>query len=238
MEHKTIPLRELKLADPNSDGTIIKSFSGYGAAFGNVDSYGDVIAEGAFSKFIRDAMESKQPWPSMLSQHGGFGLTSEDMTPIGAWTSLAEDKFGLLTGGDLANTQRGNEMHTLMSMKPRPAIDGLSIGYQAVKFDKGKSADEPRRTLREVKLFEISPVTFPANANATVKLVKSLDEFQTLSDIEGFLRDVGGFSITEVKTLISRIKNSIPRDVEMDNANHAELVAAFKNNMNILKGVS
>jgi uncharacterized protein len=208
MQYITIPFRELKLASDSAD---VMSFSGYGAAFNNIDSYGDVIAPGAFSQFLHDIQKGTQPWPSMLSQHGAMGLTSEDLTPIGVWTSLAEDGSGLKSDGDLAKTQRGQDMHTLMSMKPRPAIDGLSIGYTAKKFDPRTKPEEPKRTLREIVVHEISPVTFPANRNAKIRSVKSLEQLASMSEIEDYLREAGGFSRNEAKTLIARIKSS-PRD--------------------------
>jgi len=225
-QYATVPLMELKLAGVES-----MSFTGYGAAFGNVDSYGDVIAPGAFSQFLADMQSGKQAWPSMLSQHGGLGLTSEDMTPIGAWTTLSEDGKGLISAGDLAATQRGKDMHTLMSMKPRPAIDGLSIGFIAKKWDARVKPEDPRRTLREIALIEISPVTFPANRNARLTGVKSLEEFSTLAEIEDCLRDVGGFSHKEAKTLISRIKKLGLPDAGLDN----DLINAMRKNINILK---
>lgn len=216
MQYITIPFRELKLAAPGADGIEAMSFSGYGAAFGNVDSYGDVIAPGAFAQFLSDVERGHQAWPSMLSQHGGMGLTSEDLTPIGAWNTLSEDGKGLISAGELAKTQRGTEMHTLMSMKPRPAIDGLSIGYVAKKFDPRTKPEEPRRTLREIVLYEISPVTFPANRAARVGSVKGMEDLAALSDIEAYLRDAGGFSRNEAKCLIARIKSSHPREADND----------------------
>lgn len=237
MQHIIIPFCELKLAPPDSTGIETMGFSGYGAAFGNIDSYGDVIAPGAFAQFLSDVEKGKQPWPSMLSQHGAMGLTSEDLTPIGAWTSLAEDGKGLVSAGDLAKTQRGIEMHTLMSMKPRPAIDGLSIGYIAKKFDPRTKPDEPRRTLREIVLVEISPVTFPANRKARVDAVKSLEEISSLSEIEDYLREAGGFSRAEAKTLVARIKNASQRDADVDEG-LAKLAEQIRKNTLILKGNS
>lgn len=232
MQHMTIPFRELKLAT-SDDGVETMSFSGYGAAFGNVDSYGDVIAPGAFAQFLSEVELGRQPWPAMLSQHGAMGLTSEDLTPIGAWTSITEDGKGLITGGDLAKTQRGTEMHTLMAMKPRPAIDGLSIGYIAKKWDPRTKPEEPRRTLREIVLHEISPVTFPANRNARVASVKSLAELTSLSEIEDYLRDAGGFSRSEAKGLIARIKSGDPREAGED---LSQLTAALATKVNSMKG--
>ncbi len=199
IQRMTIPFGEIKLAPPESAK---RTFSGYGAAFNNVDSYGDVIAPGAFAQFLSDVEQGKQPWPSMLSQHGAFGLTSEDLTPIGVWGDLAEDGKGLKSGGELANTERGRDMHTLMSMTPRPAIDGLSIGYIAKKADARTKPDEPRRTLREIVVREISPVTFPANRDARVQSVKS--GMFTERDFERWLTQDAGLSRSEARIVINQ----------------------------------
>jgi hypothetical protein len=65
-------------ATGDDDGT----FSGYGSTFGNVDSYGDTVAPGAFRKTIADAKNGNEPWPVMLSQHS-------QTTPIGNWTDMS-----------------------------------------------------------------------------------------------------------------------------------------------------
>lgn len=211
MERMAIPLRELKLA-PASGGAM--HFAGYGAVFGNVDSYGDVIKKGAFARSLHEAKTSGL-WPAMLSQHGGWGMTAQDMTPVGAWTELEEDDVGLKVAGDLAPTPRGQELYALMKMAPRPAINGLSIGYMPIKWTNRSKPEEPRRTLEEIKLYEISPVTFPANGKARVGNVKAIDELNSLAEVEEYLREAG-FSIAEAKGLVARVKRASPREAVDD----------------------
>lgn len=233
MNRLACALTEIKLAPPDTSGVETMSFEGYGAAFGNVDSYGDVIEPGAFAMFLSDMKSGKQPWPAMLSQHGGWGMSADDMTPIGVWTDLVEDGAGLKVTGKLADTPRGREFYALMKMSPRPAIDGLSIGYVAKEFEPRSKPEDPRRRLKRIDLMEISPVTFPANRNARVASVKSLDELGTLSEIEDFLREAGGFSRNEAKHLIARIKSATPREAADD---LAQLTAALSKNATLLKG--
>ncbi len=189
-------LVELKFA-----GAETMTFSGYGAVFKNVDAYGDVIEPGAMAKFLSDTENGEQPWPMMLAQHGGLQLTSQDMTPIGVWTELSEDGHGLKVSGQLADTDRGREMYTLMKMSPRPAIDGLSIGYIAKKSEPRSKPEDPRRRLTEIDLIEISVVSRPANRKARVNQVKSI---ASIRQFETFLRDVGGFSLAEAKAIASK----------------------------------
>jgi hypothetical protein len=213
MRHLACALTEIKLAPPASDGVEAMTFEGYGAIFGNVDAYGDVIAPGAFAAYLSDAQAGRQPWPAMLAQHGGFGMGADDMTPVGVWTALSEDGTGLAVEGKFADTPRGRELYTLMKMQPRPAIDGLSIGYIAKEWEPRSKPEDPRRTLKRIDLMEISPVTFPANRLARVASVKSLEDLGSLKEIEAYLRDAGGFSAREAKTIVAKIKSAdISRD--------------------------
>ncbi len=201
-------LGEIKFAS-DSDETM--QFTGHGAVFSNVDAGGDGIEPGAFSAFLADVKAERQPWPAMLSQHGGMGLTAQDLTPVGVWTDLAEDGHGLKVVGKLADTPRGQELYRLMKMKPRPAIDGMSIGYRAKEWEPRTKPDEPRRRLKRLDLFEISPVTFPMNGKARVTGVKSIDVIETLSDAERYLRDAG-WSRAEALAFVSRVKRLGPSD--------------------------
>lgn len=202
---------ELKFAAADPESESIGKFGGYGAVFKNVDSYGDVIEPGAFAQWLSDVKAGKQEWPSMLSQHGGWGMTSEDLTPVGSWLSLSEDGKGLDVEGQLADTVRGTELYKLMKMRPRPALRGMSIGYIPREFEMGSKPDEPRRKLKRIDVVEISLVTFPANAKAKVSAVKSVEEIVTLREAAEYLR-ARGCSKTEAEALISRIKSARPGD--------------------------
>lgn len=194
---------ELKFAE--GDGITTRKFSGHGAVFKNVDAYGDVIEPGAFSAWLADVKSGKQDWPAMLSQHGGWGMTSEDLTPVGAWLKLDEDGKGLEVEGELADIERGRDLYTLMKMKPRPAIKGMSIGYYAREFEMGSKPDEPRRRLKRIDVAEISLVTFPANRKAKVSGVKAIEQLGSIRAIEEFLCE-GGLPKSEALALISQFK--------------------------------
>ena len=202
LETKRIDFAECKLAVTEVADNIME-FSGYGAAFGNDDSWGDIIEKGAFSAYLADVKSGKQNWPAMLTQHGGWAVNANDLTPVGVYTDLKEDDTGLKTTGNLAATPRGQEIHTLMKMQPRPAISGLSIGYYVREFAYGGKNDPYERLLKQIDLVEISIVTFPANSKARISSVKSADEL-TERDFEQLLRDVVGLSVKEAKTVISR----------------------------------
>lgn len=226
IEYTRCGLIELKF-DGGGDAVTGMLFEGYGAVFGNVDKGGDLIEPGAFSAFLSDIHQGKQDWPAMLSQHGGLGLTSQDMTAVGSWHDLAEDGKGLKTGGEFADTPRGIELYKLGKMKPRPAISGLSIGYIAKQSVPRTQPDEPRRRLKQIDVIEISPVTFPMNGKARISSVKSFDNER---EIERWLTQDAGLSRREARIAInSGFKSLLAMQDAGEEANElAELAASLK----------
>jgi len=154
---------------------------GYGAVFGNVDSYGDVIAPGAFAKSLSEIKSGARPMPAMLLSHNPEAL------PVGKWTEMSEDSMGLRVKGFLLDTSQG--MDTYKALKAG-AITGLSIGFRPIEYALRSKPDEPRRTLKSVDLMEVSVVGFPANDKARVLSVKA-EEVTTIRDLEHALRDAG-----------------------------------------------
>lgn len=206
-------------------------FKGYGAVFGNVDSYGDVIEEGAFAKTLKAAQKSGE-FPSMLLQHGGWGMTAQDMMPVGVWDTLAEDTKGLASEGILADIQRGVEAYTLLKMKPRPAISGLSIGYIPKKVTLGTKEGEPRRKLHEVDLIEISLVTWPANGKARVTSVKSAVDFSE-REFEQLMQDAG-LSRKDARLVMSHGFRHLKAMQDAGSGELSELAAAIKRNTELI----
>jgi uncharacterized protein len=154
---------------------------GYGAVFGNVDSYGDVIAPGAFAKSLAAIKAGEKPMPAMLLSHNPEAL------PVGVWQEMSEDGHGLRVKGKLLDTTQGTDTYKALKAG---AITGLSIGFRPIEYALRSKPDEPRRTLKSVDLLEVSVVGFPANDKARVMSVKA-DEITTIRDLEHALRDAG-----------------------------------------------
>lgn len=145
-------------------------FSGYASTFGGEpDSYGDVIAKGAYTKTLADHRE-RGAMPKMFWQH------SHD-EPIGKWLEAKEDDHGLYVEGKLnMGVQRGREAFELLREKD---IDGLSIGYRTVEQE--KMADGVY-LLKEIQIREISIVSIGANASSLVSDVKAAREVMELKE--------------------------------------------------------
>ncbi len=179
---------ELKFVGDSAERT----FTGYGATFGGIDSFGDRITKGAFKRTLSEAKAAGR-FPPMLMQHG---FAASGLTPLGIWTKMAEDDRGLLVEGRLSETPSGMEAYTLLK---DGALSGLSIGFVARKSTFGTKPKEPRRTLTDIDLVECSLCTFPVNDLARVTNVKS---DLTAREIERLLI-AGGVPRSFAKTLLS-----------------------------------
>lgn len=206
----------LQVKDLSEDGT----FEGYGSIFGNVDSYGEKVMPGAF---VESLAKHKREGSNVLM------LWNHDShQPIGVWEDLAEDAKGLWGKGRfLLDIQRAREVHTLAKAK---AIGGLSIGYREEDTDQ----DGAVRLLKKLNLYEISPVTFPANRRARIESVKSerMDEFarrlrdgdpMPIKDFEDILRESGVPKSMAVAIASHGYAKAIRSDSEGEKANPGDL---------------
>ncbi len=168
-------------------------FEGYGSVFGALDSYNELVAPGAFTKSIAEIKASGRALPVLWNHN-----SSE---PIGKYSDLAEDAHGLKVKGELLVESVGRAKETA-ALIAAGVVSGLSIGY----FVKDYSRDEETGviTLKELRLREVSIVTFPANAEARIETIKAkLAGGGELSkrECEKLLRDAG-FSKTEALRML------------------------------------
>jgi hypothetical protein len=182
--------REIKSFNFEVKATGENEFEGYASVFRNVDSYRDVIEPGAFTKTIQENKRIKVLW-----QH-------DPMQPIGKPILMQEDNHGLYVKAKISDTTLGREAMALMR---DGVIDELSIGFNTVKEDWDK--DQQVRRIKEVKLWEFSPVTFAANDQAAITAVKnnSFDVERLLFNINNELK--AGKVLSEKNATI--VKNAI-----------------------------
>ena len=160
-EHRAFAVHELKAMDDNAG-----LFEGYVAVFSNLDGNGDIIDRGAFTKTIREAREVKERDKTpyilpLLWQH-------QEKDPIGGIIDAHEDDHGLYIRGQYdLDIEQGRRAY---SGAKKGYLRGLSIGYDPVKsvWDQ-----KHLRHLTEIRLWEGSPVTFPANQLAGITQVKN-----------------------------------------------------------------
>lgn len=200
-------------------------FEGYGSVFGVKDSYSDIVVPGAFLKSLND-WSGKGRLPALLWQH--------DMSePIGVYTEMREDEIGLYVKGRLLIDDDPLARRAHAHMKAG-SLSGLSIGY--ILNDWEYDRDKGGWLLKEIDLWEVSLVTFPANDEARISEVKSLlerGETPPPSKVERALREVG-FSGSQAKAFMAKGYSAItPREAGAD-----EALQSLKSLMNRIEGAS
>ncbi len=170
-------------------------FTGFGSTFGGEpDDYGDVVMKGAFQKTISNGGRNKNYNIPILWQHNSGDV-------LGKWMELRETEKGLEVTGQLnLKLQKAQEAQELLKM----GVLSLSIGYDVMRDEEGNvlkeaieySKDRKIRYLKDLSLFEISLVTFPANIRATITSVKDVEDIEqkangNIREFERLLRDEG-----------------------------------------------
>tara|TARA_R110000744_G_scaffold106775_1_gene203151 strand:+ start:127 stop:786 length:660 start_codon:yes stop_codon:yes gene_type:complete len=184
MDFKSIELKETAI-DMSA-----RTIEGYAATW-DLDQANDIIQKGAFTKTISEGFQAGRI--KMLWQHD---------EPLGMPTEMFEDDRGLYVKGKISRTQLGDEALELMRDR---VVDRMSIGFSIPK-DKSGFTPEGVRLISEVKLFEFSPVTFPANEAAHILAVKSLQEQLMIAKSKGINpKDQKEFvhMLNELKTLVN-----------------------------------
>jgi hypothetical protein len=194
-QKRSLKVRDFALSLKAEGVTDEGGFEGYGSVFGVEDSYGEIVAPGAFSDSLEELGAKKRIVP-VLWQH-------RSDQPIGTYSEIAEDDHGLFVKGQLLIEAVGqaSEAHALMKAG---AVSGLSIGYwvRESSFDEKTNV----RTLTKLDLVEVSLVTFPACDDARVEAVKfklAHGELPNIREFEKLLREAG-FSKSQAAVVANR----------------------------------
>lgn len=167
------------------------AFEGYASLFGREDLGRDVVLPGAFSESLSNRGASGV---RMLFQHN-------PAEPIGVWETLQEDRKGLFARGRLMpEVSRAREVLSLMRAG---AIDGLSIGFRALKAHRDRASGI--RRIHKVDLWEISIVTFPMLPEARIAAVKArpfADRTPTEREFERWLTQDAGLTRSQARAVL------------------------------------
>lgn len=161
IEHRTFAVHELRVTKKGDAPDGPKMIRGHAAVF-NKDSeemsgFVERVAPGAFGKTLKDGADVRA-----LFNH-------DPNVVLGRSTSgtlrLFEDKIGLAIEIDPPDTQAARDL--LVSIE-RGDISQMSFGFRTVTDDWQIEEKRTVRTLKEVELFDVSPVTFPAYPDTDV----------------------------------------------------------------------
>lgn len=215
---------ETRDGDNEGDGLTL---DGYAAVFNSptrINSwegvFDETIAPGAFKKSMRERT------PVLQVNHG----RSEDL-PIGAIESLTEDARGLHVTARIFDVP---DTALLREGIKAQAIHGMSFRFEVVKDEWRDAAGKlikpehlpaalygadpadpttvPMRTLREVRLYELGPVTYPAYGDTSVSL-RSREAAALLTD-------------PQVRAEVARLLAGTPSESSEDEGSSDEARAA------------
>ena len=168
---------------------------GYAAYFDNVDSYQDVIVKGAFADATNKSSEVKLMW-----NHNW------NTVPIGTVTMLLEDEKGLSFRAELNNTALAKDVKEGIKSG---AVTKMSIGFTTEDSETVEKEGKTLRMIKKIKLFEISPVNFPANDMATIQSYKSDFHNEILEELK-----VLKMEVESVKALVT-VDSNESDDIEV-----------------------
>jgi len=164
IERRNFVADELRVS---KDGETRK-IEGHAAVFNQLSEdlgfFKEKIAPGAFKN------ANKQDVRALFNHDPNFVLGRNTAGTL----KMEEDKTGLKVQIDPPDTSFARDLSVSID---RGDISQMSFGFRVVKesWDKGKDGALDTRTLEEVDLFDVSPVTFPAYPQTDVG-VRSLSE--------------------------------------------------------------
>ena len=165
------------------------------------DSYGDVVKEGAFTKTLAER------W------NGGRGiplLWAHQMDQLESFIGKAdanEDDKGLHFVAQFDDTEEAQRVRELYK---DGRLKSFSFAYDTldwapIELEDGRKANE----LRELDLFEISCVTVPANADATVVDIKAAEDTETKSGRRNSAKDLD--TMAEIESHLTEAMNGLKK---------------------------
>jgi HK97 family phage prohead protease len=197
------------------------TFVGYAAKFNSpsedLGGFVETIEPGAFRRSLRSRNDVKL----LVNHDTGRVLASSRSGTM----RLYEDETGLRVEASLPNTSDGRDMAELLK---RGDLNKMSFGFAVQKDSWNNEMTE--RTLKSVRLFEVSIVAFPAYA-ATEALVRSLDkaakraavDADQLADAVLKLEEGADLSDSEAELIKTVVNSLTPTQVKEEEPTEEEL---------------
>lgn len=155
-ETRSIAYTNLELRALDDGNTLV----GYAAVFDSPSEpmpYTEFVRRGAFSKTLNDGADVR-----LLIDHEGVPLARTKSGTL----SLEEDERGLRVEAEL-DPENPDAARVLSAMR-RGDLSQMSFAFKTVKDSYNE--DRSVRELKEVKLFDVSIVTFPAYEDTVAEL--------------------------------------------------------------------
>lgn len=165
IEHRAFRVREIRASGEGEQPKI----DGYAAVFNSLSEdlggFYERIASGAFTNTLKT-----EDVRGLFNHDPNYVLGRIKSETL----SLSEDDTGLAFVMDPPDTSWARDL--LISIR-RGDIDQMSFGFRTVKDRWEQVGDQVIRTLLEVKLYDVSPVTFPAYPQTSAQVRSQFEHF-------------------------------------------------------------
>ena len=202
------------------------TFTGYAAVFNSPSEplpFIERIAPGAFKRSLKARNDIKLLW----NHDTGSVLGSTRAGTL----KLEEDNYGLRVTAILPDTNLGRDVRTLVQ---RGDVNAMSFGFSVPAGGDSWNAEGTERTLKSVRIFEVSVVAYPAySSTAGTAAVRSFDgvakraevDADQLADAMLAIEDGKDLSLEQSELLTKVIQRLTPQEEAEAEANSEELTA-------------
>ncbi len=160
---RTVELRAADDQYPKLEGYALIYDTSYDVFGGPPIGWREMIAAGAAKKSVAERDDVR-----LLVNHAGIPLARTASNTL----RLESDDVGLFVGTPDGIDMRSPDVQSLVVAMERGDIDQMSFAFRATRQE--WNDDFTERVIREVQLFDVSVVTFPANP-ATVAQLRAAD---------------------------------------------------------------
>ena len=171
---KVAPIANLKVG--KSDGLKEGEFVVYPSTFTKEpDSYGDIVAPGAFLDTIKHWKDSGHVLPGLF----GHRMDDPDYYVASA-TDMGEDDHGWWVKGEFdLESPKGKQVYRLVKGR---RLNQLSFAYDVLDYAVRQEDEKEIRVLKKVHVHEFSFVPVGANQDTSVVMVKEVDDTPAKDD--------------------------------------------------------
>jgi HK97 family phage prohead protease len=216
----------------NGDGM---TFTGYAAVFNSPSEplpFIERIAPGAFKRSLKARNDIKLLW----NHDTGSVLGSTRAGTL----KLEEDNYGLRVTAMLPETTLGKDVRTLVQ---RGDVSAMSFGFSVPANGDTWNSEGTERTLRSVRIHEVSIVAFPAySQTAGTAAVRSYDAVATRAEVDAdqladamlAIEDGKDLSLEQSELLTTVIQRLTPQAEGEDNSDDLTLLELKKKKIELL----
>jgi HK97 family phage prohead protease len=165
-------------ADSEDDGLTLE---GYASVFDtpteiydHMGAYTETVARGAFTKTLSERT------PVLQFDHGRHPMIGS--IPLGVIQRATEDEHGLFVRARLSDNWLVQPVREAIR---DGAITGMSFQFEVLRDD--WNDDSTERTIREVKLYEVGPVVYPAYETTTVGVRSEIQDLLADENVQSDL---------------------------------------------------